>query len=925
MLQIRRNQVALITRLALTCLVLSVTAFGQYGTTTPDRGVKLGNSFSVGQFDTVNTTTGALMLNFPLASLPAGRGSATNGVSLTYNSKLYRMQSQSNPDQLHDLTRYDRTVIEPDPKGGWRLGAGTYSIEQETRWPGYRPDCTVDNWELNQQLVYQHKLKIVFPDGSTHEMIPYGHKDALNDRYFKVTMDGMLESCTGLPTYTTRPVYYSRDGSFLRLETSSSTSWTLYFADGSKVVNGDQIYDRNGNYVTGLTDQFQRSITFGTSNGYQTITSKGVGGEDVTWKIKWREIWVFKTYVACNSNHTHCHDDQTFYDYPRDWLPVSHLVVDEIVEPDQQGAGTYKFTYNASNTPTQTLTYGWGEVSSIELPSGAKVTYTYSLDNEDGPIMFESTKDILKNQVSSKTLTYDLEYDGQVGTGINGATETWLYSTGPVGSSVTAPDGSVTSTEFATTDPDSSGNLPWDTGLTYTSISPDGTKVENIWDRNIPTGCHGSSTCANSHADNPYIKTTFTSIKEGSAYTLTAIKDFTYDINGNATEVREYDYVPYSSVPRTNGRPTGLPSNANDYLKRVTKTEFHNQAPLAPTSSSTDFYDSNIYIFANPSRLLNLPKSVEVRATVSGAANSRSEMIYDCVDRTQCSNPKAGNVTMTRNWDSTKGSVSIPLTDSNSIKTQASYNDYGQLITTTDANNVVTQITYSNVTVGGNSVPGPYPTQTIVAHGTGLARTSTAVYDFHTGAVTSATDEDNDLTVVTVYDALGRPTIVKNAFGTPLESWTQTTYNDVDRYIVVKSDLEVREDGRKVAIQHFDPVGRVRLTRTLEDAANESPTNEQHGIKMQTRYQATGVTCPWDNAEGPPEICSAQLVSNPYRAGFSSGASSEETMGWTLTYSQNNGRRSEVRTFGGGVCQDLGVRTGTRQASSAPTSMRIAR
>jgi YD repeat-containing protein len=411
--------------------------------------------------------------------------------------------------------------------------------------------------------------------------------------------------------------------------------------------------------------------------------------------------------------------------------------------------------------------------------------------------------------------------------------------------------------------------------------------VENIWDRNIPTGCHGSSTCAGVyHADNPYIKTTFTSVKEGSSYALTAIKDFTYDMNGNVTEVREYDYVPYSSVPRTNGRPTGLPSNASTYLKRVTKTDFWNQAPLAPTNGSTDYYDSNIYIFANPSKVLNLPKSVQVSATVGGSAVSRTEMTYDCYDRTFCSGNVAGNVTVTRQWDSTKGSVSNPLTDSNAIKTQAGYNGYGQPITTTDPNNVVTQITYGNVTVGGNSVSGPYPTQTIAAYNTSVARTSSAVYDFYTGVVTSSTDEDNDLTVLTVYDDLGRPTIVKNAYGTALESWIQTIYNDEDRYIIAKSDLETVGDGRRVATQFFDQIGRVRLAKTLENAASQSATNETDGIKVQTRYKfASGYVY--------------QLQSNPYRATTSSSASAEETMGWTLSTSWSSGIRSEVQTFAG--------------------------
>lgn len=896
MLQRGHNHLLLITQLAFACLVLSVNAFGQYGTTTPDRGAKLGNSFSVGQFDTVNATTGALMLNFPLASLPAGRGSATSAVALTYNSKLYRMHSQSVPDQLHDLTNYDRTVIDVDPKGGWRLNYGTYGIESETRWPGSRPDCGSSGGSLDGQLVYQHKLKIVFPDGSTHEMIPYGHSDTLNDRYFKVTMEGMLESCTGLPTYTTRPVYYSRDGSFLRLETTSSTSWTLYFADGSKVVNGNQIYDRNGNYVSGLTDQFARSITLGTSGEYQTITSQGVGGEDVTWKIKWKNIWVFKTYEACNSNHTHCHNDGTFSAYPRDSLQALHSVVEEIVQPDQLGGRSYKFTYNGSNTEPQNLTYGWGEVSGVELPSEAKVTYTYSMDDEDGPSSIEGTKEILKNKVTGKTLKYDLEYDGQVGTGVNGATEIWGYGTGPEGGGVTAPDGSVTSTGFVTTDSDSSGYVPWDSGLTHTTISPDGTKVENIWDRNIPTGCHGSSTCPGvAHADNPYIKTTFTSIKENGGYAWTAIKDFTYDMNGNVIEERDYDYIPYGWVNRQDGRPAGVPETAGNYLKRVTKTEFWNQAPTAQSTAPTPptSYDENIYIFASPYKFLNLAKSVEIKAP-SGATKSRSEMDYDHKIRAQ-GIAKAGNLTTTRTWDSTKLPTYLPntvLNDTNSVSTQATYNDYGMPVTTTDANSVVTEITYGSIVGPNATYTDLYPTQAIAAYGTNVARTSSSVYDFYTGLVTESKDVDNNLKVITEFDDLGRPIKVRSAAGEAgFESWTETLYYDQQRMVVVKSDLEAVGDGKKVAIQHFDQLGRVRLARTLEDPT-VNPTDDAHGIKVQTRYRYHSGSPSSDNGE-------YTLVSNPYRAVTSSEASSEPTMGWKVAFESKSGNLQTVEFFSG--------------------------
>ncbi|MGB7069750.1 MAG: hypothetical protein WBD22_09670, partial [Pyrinomonadaceae bacterium] len=230
----------------------------------------------------------------------------------------------------------------------------------------------------------------------------------------------------------------------------------------------------------------------------------------------------------------------------------------------------------------------------------------------------------------------------------------------------------------------------------------------------------------------------------------------------------------------------------------------------------------------------------------------------------------------------TRIEVKKPLNSSNSISTAAHYDQYGNPNLTTDAKGVQTHITYGSI----NGHSGLYPTQTVAAYGTGLARTSAAVYDFYTGVVTSATDVDNGVTSATEYDALGRPTKVRSAAGTPLESWTRTEYNDAERRIIVRSDLETIGDGRKVAIQHYDQLGRVRLSRSLENSVTEDPTNETHGIKVETRYQT-----------GNPN--SYQLTSNPFRAAYATQATNEPTMGWTRGKTINTGKHSEVESFAG--------------------------
>ena len=148
--------------------------------------------------------------------------------------------------------------------------------------------------------------------------------------------------------------------------------------------------------------------------------------------------------------------------------------------------------------------------------------------------------------------------------------------------------------------------------------------------------------------------------------------------------------------------------------------------------------------------------------------------------------------------------------------------------------------------------------------------------------------------VVTEYDALGRPTKVRSAANTPLESWVQTSYDDVNRRVIVKSDIDTVGDARKVATQFYDQLGRVRLSKTLEDAATQSATNEIDGIKVVTRYKAAGA-CSFDATK----ICSSQITSNPFRADYSYNAGGESTMGWTLSEARADGRYSEIQTFSG--------------------------
>src|SRR5262249_49780206 len=146
----------------------------------------------------------------------------------------------------------------------------------------------------------------------------------------------------------------------------------------------------------------------GISNG-DMIHVPGVGGVDLTYQVHWKNIQVFKTYSTYDLNQ-HNHDPDGYPD-----LLGSQSVVSSIDLPAASGGLQYVFGYNAvdsGSVPCCTPSYGWGELSSVTLPSGAQAQYEYTMDGLDGPGAGRMWTDVLRTWMKRKTLTYQLQYDG---------------------------------------------------------------------------------------------------------------------------------------------------------------------------------------------------------------------------------------------------------------------------------------------------------------------------------------------------------------------------------------------------------------------------------------------------------------------------------------------------------------------------------
>src|SRR5688572_30182828 len=105
---------------ALTIIVVLVSNFSlaaQTPSRDQEKGFVPGVPYAVSDTGNINLTNGNLAYSFPLGSLPQGRGTATAGIFLRYNSKLWKKHVEYITESSGGTTR--QTFLSDDPDGGW--------------------------------------------------------------------------------------------------------------------------------------------------------------------------------------------------------------------------------------------------------------------------------------------------------------------------------------------------------------------------------------------------------------------------------------------------------------------------------------------------------------------------------------------------------------------------------------------------------------------------------------------------------------------------------------------------------------------------------------------------------------------------------------------------------------------------------------
>ena len=857
--------------------LVMVVAFGGDALTQeaarPNRGTALNRNYAISDIENINLQNGNLQLSIPLAALPpiAG-GKLSFTVSANYNSKIWDVLRYQ--EEGPDLAWSPYVVDVPGWGGGWSIG-GAYAIqfrnanEDFTRLQ-YGQNSGLQQWELD--LLNNHqwwKVVLFTPDGAEHELRPlnygsyYGSQDFLRG-FFNVLPNGSPMR------------YYSTDGSALFATISTNQNWTVYMPDGSRIIQTpdgvQRIQDTNGNKIkifsdangshyqdeqtgreirvtydpAGFGGQGQYRVWFPTVTGIQHYIDINMGTTTVVGKTYKINDWDTTNEMVCQRTEA----------LSPAQLPVVREIVFPQTEPGQQRK--FVFSYNSDTTEnvttsvnwscssgyvnyTRAASVGWGQLSRVISPPGntqnsAYSDYFYSL----GLHSLESADELAKAGVGGK----ELHHDGMV--------DSWTYSISDDITAFASPDGNWLDERRYCAGVGLPNCSTDKAGLAYRITRPF-LRTEKHW---INLTFSGADVLKPGGviSFNPVVDFEYTTLLDAANNPLKmSAKAFQYDFNGNVTQTTEYDWFDPGLVTRDAvGVPTGVPASAT--VLRVTSNSHYNQAV---GSGSANVYAKRSLSTGAP-LILNAPQQSTVGPSIV-------QLSYDGQGYGVA--PTVGNLTTKKVW--------VDL-DSKWITTSNTYGLYGNIATSTDARGKVTQFFYDDATHA-------LPNRIVVdpQNGTGT-QTTTTVFDYNTGLVTSQTDVNGQQSTVEyinhllgAIDPFGRPGVTKspviNISGFDHQRRIKTTYLDSVRQVIVETDLNAENDKLLKTRTTADMLGRPVLTESTEDGTN-------YTISATNAYLSMG---------------KVTLTSSARRN------TAATTDSWTRVTKDIAGRVMEVATFGG--------------------------
>jgi RHS repeat-associated protein len=749
----------------------------------------------------INVPNGNLHLEIPLGSFPQ-RGEKKTNVYLAYDSSIwYAASAYWTPVKSYDSDNVSRLF---STFNGWRF-VNSHDPGQIQHTYVTRQVCSKDGMDSLDSVV---QWTWTDPEGSVHA--------------FNVsTTKGSNNACGN--HLSTSGDSVAIDGSGYHLYVTNGDQAKVYAADGTFMTEGDlgnSHKDANGNY-----------IGHHCVSGCSTIDT--LGRIPVTKTVNGNQIY----YDVLNSQ-----ESTSRYTVTTEPISVSTnfgqsyrieysgtlTVIQSIQLPD----GTrYSFGYDSGTTPGH-----YGQLTSMTLPTGGTITYSYSYTTGNNG-----------RYAASKTNS-----DGTWNIGlpqpIPGSCSTnppYLNCQYQV--TVTKPNNDNVVYTFT-----SNGGL-WPTQIQYYNgaVLPGNLLATLIrsWDFSHP--CPSTQVnrvyivlCTDMRVAAGYPSSAIYVTKTAETVTLplpgggsvTKTSQFTWEpsFNGNLTQLQEWNFYT-GSLPATPDRTTNFTYlnsfsylNANIVDRPVTQTTLDKNGNIVEQTINS--YDGSALV-----AVLGVTQHDDTNYGTGNAVRGNLTQVQHLVSGT-----------------------------SNFITTSKTYDTTGQVVTSTDGNGNVTTYGYADNffnDAGDTSNPVPYtppaPTNAYLKSSTSGTMTSTLGHYWGTGQLALSTDSNNQSAYHHYFDSLSRYTSTKLPDG----GWTFLQYNSTG----TQTDTGTGISGATLTTNCPVTSNACRHDQTLFDGLERLTSR----VLVSDPDGATTLTTAYDSNGRPA------TASNPYRS------TSDSTYGWT--------------------------------------------
>jgi RHS repeat-associated protein len=729
-------------------------------------------SFGGGPFDTVNT--GNLNVHFAIPVLhKAGRG-VPFSYDLSYDSSVWA-----------PVTASGVTQWQPDSNWGWRA-----ATEAATGWVGWTltvtfcPDPprrggttdTYSNWVYHDRFGVAHH----FPGEAVITTGTCGNSTSGENA---LAMDGSgygLSTTNGVQNITVT----ARNGETFHPPGLAGTgAGTFADANGNQITvnNSGQFFDTLSSTTPVLT------VTgTGTPSSPSQFTYSSPSGTNVSDTVNYVQYTVQTGFGISGVN---------------EYGPLSNSLVSGISLPD---GSSYSFTYEktpGSCTPlsgTYSANCVTGRIASVTLPTGGKITYTYS-GGSNGIESDGSTAGLSRALSPGGTWAYSRT----LVSGTPGPGSTWQTTiTDPVGNQTVvnlAEDGATNSSSTVAT-----YNF-FETQRQNYQGSATGTLLSTTM-----TCYNGNITlCGTSGVASPVTRTSVFRFFPNTSG-LEAETDTTIDQNGLTSEVDEYDYAAGGVGP----------------LIRKTFTSYN--------ASLTN-------------GIVDRPSSVFIRDANNNLIAFTSYGFDETVPTQTSGTPQHVAITGSRGLLT---SVMASANGSTTLYRKYTYYDTGNLATSTDVstsnttNGAITTYNYASGTAScGNSFV------TSITEPLNLSRSMT--WDCNGGVMLSLTDENNN-TSSTAYSGSNYTNVYWRPYSTTDQAGTTTNYF----YILNSSNQPFQAESKSATFNSGNSIVDVLTTtdafgRAIFHQTKQGPSATNYDT-VATCYDSSGrvslTTLPYSSA-----------------------------------------------------------------------------